>query len=132
MNPRIKTSLYLAAIFCTGLLAGGVLGTALTKHYILQPPRPKALAARIERELTQKLDLDAAQQQKTRILIEGSISRIMDIYSETIRKIDAELLDAQKTLTSDLTPEQRKKLKDLAKDRQEFLRTHAPVAPTGL
>lgn len=132
MNQRKKTCLYLAAIFCAGLLAGGVLGSSLTKRAILQPPHPQALASRIEKELVQKLGLDATQQKKTRLLIDGSITRIMGIYFESIWKIDSELLAAQDALISDLTPEQKTKLKDLAKDRQEFLRNHAPVAPTGL
>jgi len=132
MNQRKRVWFYLAAIFCVGLLAGGLLGATLTKRYILQPPRPKMLASQIEKELTRKLGLDAVQQQKTRLLIDGSITRIMGIYSDTITKIDAELLDAQKALTSELTPEQRMKLKDLAKNRQDFLRKHAPLAPTGL
>jgi len=132
MNSRKRTSLYLAGIFCAGLLTGALLSAALVKHAMMQPPHPHALAARLEKELTQKLDLNTAQQQKTRVLIDGSITRIMAIYSDTIQKIDTELLTAQKTLTSELTPEQREKLKDLATDRQDFLRKHAPMAPTGL
>lgn len=132
MNPRKRTALYLTAIFCAGLLTGGLLGAALTKYYIVQAIHPRALAKRIEKELTQKLDLDAAQQQKTHVLVSNSMTRIMGIYSDTIKKIDDELLDAQISLTSELTPEQREKLKALAKNRQDFLRQHAPVAPTGL
>lgn len=126
-----KTYFYLAAIFLAGALTGGLLGATLTKQYLVKALRPRAMASRIEKELTQKLDLDAAQQKKTRILVDGSMTRIMAIYAETIQKIDAELLDAQKELTSELTPEQRAKLKDLATSRQDFLRKHAPVAPTG-
>lgn len=132
MNRKNKILFYFAAIFCVGVLAGGLLGISLTKHYLLQSLHPKKLASRIETELVQKLDLDAVQQQKTHILVDRSMSRIMGIYSETIQKIDAELLDAQKELTSELTPEQRDKLKNLAKNRQDFLRKHAPIAPTGL
>lgn len=127
-----KTYFYLAAIFLAGVLTGGLLGATLTKQYLVKALRPRAMATRIEKELTQKLGLDAAQQKKTRILVDASMTRIMGIYSETIQKIDAELLDAQKELTSELTPEQRAKLKDLASSRQDFLRKHAPVAPTGL
>jgi len=132
MNLKTRTFLYLAAIFCIGLLTGGVLGVAATKHTLLQPPHPGPLASRIEKELAQKLDLTAAQQQKTHLLVEDTIQKIMGIYSKTIREIDAELLEAQKTLTSELTPEQRAKLSELAKNRQDFLRKHAPVAPTGI
>jgi len=130
MNRKIY--FYLAAIFLAGVLTGGLLGATLTKQYLVKALRPRAMASRIEKELTKKLGLDAAQQKKTRILVDGSMTRIMGIYSETIQKIDAELLDAQKELTSELTPEQREKLKDLATSRQDFLRKHAPVAPTGL
>jgi len=127
-----KTHFYLAAIFLAGALTGGLLGAALTKQYLVKALHPKALASRIEKELTQKLGLDEAQQKTTRLLVDRSMTRIMGIYSETIQKIDAELLEAQKALTSELTPEQREKLKDLASSRQDFLRKHAPVAPTGL
>lgn len=132
MNLKNRTSFYLAAIFCVGLLTGGVIGVAATKHHLLQPPHPGPLASRIEKELVQKLDLTAAQQQKTHLLIGETIQKIMGIYSKTIREIDAELLEAQESLTSELTPEQRAKLSDLAKNRQDFLRKHAPVAPTGI
>ncbi|TSA37557.1 MAG: hypothetical protein D4R65_00410 [Verrucomicrobiaceae bacterium] len=127
-----KTYLYLAAIFLVGALTGGLLGATLTKQYLVKALHPKALASRIEKELTQKLGLDDAQQKTTRLLVDRSMARIMGIYAETIQKVDAELLDAQKELTSELTPEQRIKLKDLAASRQDFLRKHAPVAPTGL
>ncbi len=127
-----KTYLYLAAIFLAGVLTGGLLGAALTKQYLVKALRPRAMASRIEKELTQKLGLDDAQQKTTRLLVDRSMTRIMRIYAETIQKVDAELLDAQKELTSELTPEQKLKLKDLAESRQDFLRKHAPVAPTGL
>lgn len=132
MNRQKKIALYLVAIFCVGLVAGGVLGVSLTKYHLLQSLHPKRLASRIEKELVQKLDLNPAQQQKTHILVDHSMTRIMGIYSETIQKVDAELLDAQNELVSELTPEQREKLKALAKNRQDFLRQHAPIAPTGL
>lgn len=127
-----KTYIYLAAIFLAGVLTGGLLGAALTKQYLVRALHPKALASRIQQELTQKLGLDDAQQKTTRLLVDRSMTRIMGIYAETIQKVDAELLDAQKELTSELTAEQRIKLKDLAESRQDFLRKHAPVAPTGL
>lgn len=127
-----KTYLYLAAIFLAGVLTGGLLGATLTKQYLVRALRPRVMASRIEKELAQKLDLDPTQQKTTRLLVDRSMTRIMGIYAETVQKIDAELLDAQKELTSELTPEQREKLKDLATSRQDFLRKHAPVAPTGL
>jgi Spy/CpxP family protein refolding chaperone len=132
MNMQTRNTLLLAALFGVGLLTGGVLGAAITKHSLLQPPRPGPLASRIEQELVQKLDLTSAQQQKAHLLVQNSMQKIMVVYSQTIRKIDAELLDAQRKLTSELTPEQRAKLSDLAKDRQEFLRKYAPMAPTGM
>lgn len=124
--------LHAGLIFFAGLIAGVMIGNAHAKRQQIMLPDPEALASQIERKLARKLALNEEQQETTARLVRRSIRNILEIHAETVSQIDAELLAAQNALVSDLTPEQIEKLRHLARDRQEFLREHAPMAPTGL
>ncbi len=129
MTTRGKSWLYLTGIFLAGFLAGGVLAVALVKQQLSQPYRLETIGPRVEKEIAQKLDLDAAQREKLRPLVQTTIKRINAIYFDTLQQVDAAIFDAQKVLVADLRPEQKEKLTTLATSREEFIRKHNPLPP---
>ena len=129
MTRRTRSFFYLTALFLAGVLTGGLLGLSLAKKQMTRPLQLDRLAPRIEQEITTKLDLDAAQQQKLRPLIDRSLERIGGIYFQTLREIDGVLHDAQIELEADLRPEQKAKMGTLAPSRQDFIKKHNPLSP---
>ena len=101
----------------------------ITKRQMMKPVDLTSIATIVKKELTEKLDLDAAQQKKIEPLVDRSMDRIRLIYFDTLGKIDGVLLDEQKNLVADLRPEQVAKLSSLAKSRQDFIRKHNPMEP---
>ncbi len=120
---------YLMAIFLAGLVAGAVLSTAFIHRQMMQPLKLDFIARQVEKELTDKLDLDAGQRERVGPLIARTMERINIIYLETLEKIDGAIHEAQKSLVADLRPDQVEKLSTVAKDRKEFIRKHNPISP---
>lgn len=123
------TRFYLVALFLAGLLAGACLGYSAARYQIMQPLKLSRLSKGIQAELTSKLGLDSAQQEKMRPLVERSIGRIQGIYSNTMGEIELVLQDSQHELESFLRPDQKAKMSDLAASREEYISKHNPLTP---
>lgn len=124
-----KSWFYLAAIFLAGLVAGAVLSAAVIHRQMLQPLQLDFIARQVEKELTNKLELDAGQRERVRPLIARTMEKINVIYVETLESIDRAIHEAQKSLVADLRPDQIEKLPTVAKDRKDFIRKHNPLSP---
>ncbi len=122
-----KSTFYVLAIFLLGLATGGVIGLTVAKRQISKPVEFKTIARVVKKELSVKLDLDEAQKKKIDPMVDRSVERIQVIYYDTLERIDDVLLDSQKSLVSDLRPEQLAKMDSLAKSRKDFIRKHNPL-----
>ena len=91
-NNALRGLLTVLGIFALGIVFGIALSFVLVHHVI----RPAFLSARhggplpIER-LTRRLDLDAAQQNKIRQILERGHAKMRDVLDETRKDVRAEL-----------------------------------------
>lgn len=127
MKIAKKSLVYILLIFLAGVVTGGVLGLSWSRQQMSRTMNFNAISRQIKAELTEKLNLDSAQQEKVGPLVDRSIERIRGIYADTLQRIDGVLLDEQKFLVADLRPDQIAKLGTIAKSRKEFIQKHNPL-----
>lgn len=103
--PPMRGQLAVVAIFALGVVFGLALGFVLVHHVIL-PARmgvPREGPVPVER-LTRELDLDAAQQEKVRTILEHGHETMRGVLDETSHEIRAVLRPEQQTKFDRMRP----------------------------
>lgn len=121
MNPlsKWKISLYLAAIFLAGLVAGAFVGfKAGQRMMFASPPRPETMAARFTGELRSKLNLTPAQTAKIEVIINDSM---IDFQRALSTQVSSSFSNTNARVSGELTPEQKIKFEELQKEHEQFL-----------
>lgn len=135
MNTKIKTLLYIAAIFVAGAATGGIVGACAAKRMMfLHPPRPHDLAEHIRSQLHSRLGLSSEQKRKIDPILDQTGDALKAIHLETMARVAKAIDETQAKIAAELTPEQRIKLAQLEKERREFLdhfdhHPHGPPPP---
>jgi Spy/CpxP family protein refolding chaperone len=102
-----RGALAVLAIFALGIVFGVAISFVLVHHVI----RPAFLAGRHEgpmsvERITRRLDLDAAQQEKVRAILEDGHKKIRAILDETRRQVRDQLRPEQQEKLDKLHPQE--------------------------
>ncbi len=99
-------------IFVAGLVAGAFLGAAQSRHHRLDFTHHGSLAEKVRKRMS-RLDLTPEQMAKAAPIFDRTARRLEEIRGETGRRVHEAFAAADDELASDLTPQQRAKLKSL-------------------
>jgi len=119
---RSKAIVYLIAIFMAGLAAGVAGGFALGKRAERNkppPPRPKEMVDHILGGLTHELRLTEEQVRQIRPLIQQTSEEIHACHEDMGKRIGALLKEGNRRMEAFLTPEQKQKLAEMERQREE-------------
>ena len=103
--PTMRGQLAVVAIFALGVVFGLALGFVLV-HHVIGPPRmlkPREGPVPVER-MTRELDLDAAQQEKIREILERGHETMRGVLDDTSREIRALLRPDQQAKFDRMRP----------------------------
>jgi len=121
MNGLSKTKLfmYLAAIFIAGGVTGATVAVKASKQ-MAEAPRFGHLEAHYLKEHFQsKLSLTPEQAQVIEPILDKMSEDLKSVRAETTKRITAIVKTSYDQIGKELTPEQRVKLEEMKKDRQE-------------
>jgi len=116
-----KTIGYAAALFATGAISGGALGVYETKTHLLEPQRTQEIADHIKIHLQSKLDLSPDQQAKINPIVDNTAAQIRTERMEMAQRIGKIFGDSYSKISAILTPDQRKKLDQMEKERADMM-----------
>jgi Spy/CpxP family protein refolding chaperone len=116
MNRKLKITLYLAAIFATGVITGMFISYQVARH--MMPSREKMVNRWCD-DLQSKLDLTPDEMQKIRPIIEKDMT---DFKEELFQQMLANLSNCNAQIALELTPAQKTKLEQLQKEQEAFIR----------
>src|SRR5579862_4501225 len=117
MNRKLKISLYLAAIFAAGVVSGMFISYQIARHFM--PGRDKMVNHWCG-ELESKLSLTPEQSQKIRPIIEGALC---DFQNNLSTDMLSSMSNCNAKVALELNADQKKKLADLQKEQEEFIRS---------
>ena len=117
MNRKLKISLYLAAIFGTGVVTGMFISYQAARHMM---PNRERMADHWCGELQSKLNLTPGQMQKIRPVVNDALT---DFKNNLSCQMLFSLSNCNARVVLELSPEQRAKFERIQKEQQEFIRT---------
>ena len=117
MNRKLKISLYLAAIFVTGVVTGMFISYQVVRHLM---PNRERMADHWCGELQSKLNLKPEQMQKIRPIVNKALT---DFKNNLSREMLLSLCNCNARVVLELTPEQKAKFERIQMEQQEFIRT---------
>lgn len=119
---NLKLILLVVLIFGAGVVTG-VVGTRIAVRRFVQHAitQPDLVREKIERDLTRRLQLDAAQQVKVREILNASHSRIRELRREFQPQFAGVMREASTEISALLTPEQRERFARFRAEHAELL-----------
>jgi Spy/CpxP family protein refolding chaperone len=121
-NPKVRLILSLAAMFVLGAISG--VGLTMFCHPFFGPPRPGKMAEHMQNFLTERLGLTADQQEKLKPIAADFATQADKLHSDSIQQF-RQLGDAiDDRVAAILTPEQKTKLDQLRKQRDDDFTKH--------
>jgi hypothetical protein len=116
-----KTIGYAAALFATGAISGVALGVYETKTHLLEPQRTQEIADRIKTRLQAKLDLSPDQEAKINPIVDNTAAEVRTARMEMAQRIGKIFEESYAKISAILTPDQRKKLDQMEKERADMM-----------
>jgi Spy/CpxP family protein refolding chaperone len=119
---RSKAVVCLIAIFIAGLAAGGAGGLALgrrAEHRKRPRPDPKEMVDQILGGLKHELKLTEEQVRQIRPLIEHTSEEIHSCHEDVGIRIGALIKEGNRRMEAFLTPEQKEKLAEMERQREQ-------------
>ena len=117
---KLKVWLVIALVFGAGFAAGVVVTRAVVRHFVKQVAlNPNRLRDTIEKRMTARLQLDAAQQQKVHQILTDTEADLKALRQDFTPRFLGIMSNAETEVSAALTPEQREEFaKFLAENRQ--------------
>jgi Spy/CpxP family protein refolding chaperone len=113
VNTR-RVYVYFAATFLLGVLAGGA-GVFFYGSRMIGPQGGPARRERILRHMTRDLNLNDAQAQQVRAILEETGNKIQDLRKQHRPEFDAVRKESHDRIRKVLTPEQAGKFEEMVK-----------------
>jgi hypothetical protein len=129
-----KAISYLLAIFLAGAATGALVGYTSVKHKPPPPPpRPEEMAGHIIDRLKTKLGLSGEQLVNIEPLVQQACAEMQVIQRESGKRVGQVFQDLNQRMAEYLTAEQKVKLDEMERERQEFWRKRSrpPGKPPG-
>jgi hypothetical protein len=119
MNASLKGKLVVGflLVFVAGAMTGSFVGASHARHLFLGQPRQRILAERMRNQLHSQLNLTSEQMDRASAIFDKTAGRLEAIRTDTARRVQETIAEVHRQLASDLTPEQRAKLKEI--DRRQ-------------
>lgn len=100
-------------VFIAGGVTGAFFGASYAHQMFFQSPHHGMMADRIRQRLRKELDLTPDQMTKISPIIDKEAGQLEQIRQETGQRVHGIIADAHQQIATNLTDEQRAKLKDL-------------------
>ena len=119
MNASLKGKLVVGflLVFVAGAMTGSFVGASHARHLFLGRPHQRILAERMRSQLRSQLNLTSEQMDRASAIFDKTAGQLEAIRTETARRVNEAIAEVHRQLASDLTPEQRAKLKEI--DRRQ-------------
>ncbi len=104
-----RTGFPTAAVFVIGLLLGAAAGVRYEKRAMHQFWRRGPNTERMLADLSRRLDLSSAQQQKLRAILETNRGQVMELHKQMLSQFNGIRAAFRQNLGGILTPQQQKK-----------------------
>ena len=119
MNASLKGKLVVGflLVFVAGAMTGSFVGASHARHLFLGQPRQRILAERMRSQLRSQLNLTSEQMDRASAIFDKTAGQLEAIRTDTARRVHETIAEVHRQLASDLTPEQRAKLKEI--DRRQ-------------
>jgi hypothetical protein len=128
---RNKIILYLATIFLVGGITGAVVGWTGARQRGMESPSPKKMCAHFRDRLRSDLALTPTQLERLDPLLEKRAQGMEAIHTRSIQEFEDLIRASNEEIAAALclTPEQRAKLGEMEKRRQDFMRRKFKTRP---
>ena len=119
MNASLKGKLVVGflLVFVAGAMTGSFVGASHARHLFLGQPRQRILAERMRNQLRSQLNLTSEQMDRASAIFDKTAGQLEAIRTDTARRVQETIAEVHRQLASDLTPEQRERLKEI--DRRQ-------------
>ena len=119
MNASLKGKLVVGflLVFVAGAMTGSFVGASHARHLFLGQPRQRILAERMRSQLRSQLNLTSEQMDRASAIFDRTAGQLEAIRTDTAWRVHETIAEVHRQLASDLTPEQRAKLKEI--DRRQ-------------
>ena len=122
MNRALKWKLIAGflLVFLAGGMTGAFLGASHARHLFLDQPHQRIVAERMRSQLRSQLNLTSEQMDRASAIFDKTAGQLEAIRTETARRVHETIAEVHQQLASDLTPEQRAKLKEIDRRHQHM------------
>ena len=135
MTKAWQIWLVLALIFAAGGVSGGLVAYHVAErnaHRGLRPP--EVWGPRFYEAVARDLNLTPAQRQRIRPIVHENIESLVKLRQQSMRTARDTVVQMEKEIAAELTPEQRKRYQELLERRREAFRErmeHKGFTPHG-
>jgi Spy/CpxP family protein refolding chaperone len=122
MNASLKGKLVVGflLVFVAGAMTGSFVGASHARHLFLGRPHQRILAERMRSQLRSQLNLTSEQMDRASAIFDKTAGQLEAIRTDTARRVHETVAEVHRQLASDLTPEQRAKLKEIDRRHQHM------------
>jgi Spy/CpxP family protein refolding chaperone len=110
-------------VFVAGGITGAFVGGLYARHHFFELRHPERIGGRIKERLRVELNLTPEQLTKISPIIDKTTAQLRDIRRDTGRRVHGIIADAHQQMATQLTDEQRQKLKEI-EERHRRWRQH--------
>jgi Spy/CpxP family protein refolding chaperone len=110
-------------VFVAGGITGGFFGGSYVRYHFFELRHPERIGSRMKDRLRVELNLTPEQLAKISPIIDKTTAQLRDIRRDTGRRVHQIIADAHQQMATDLTDEQRQKLKQI-EERHRRWRHH--------
>ena len=121
-----KISLYLSALFLTGVVTGAILTAQIGRQIMMRVMQPEAMAGHWQHDLETRLNLSAEQSQKIAPIIRDGMKNFGPVMCD---QMELALSNCNARIEQELTPEQKIKFAQIEKEQERFIRSRFNGGP---
>jgi Spy/CpxP family protein refolding chaperone len=107
-------------VFVAGGITGAFFGGSYVRHHFFESRHPERIAGRMKDRLRAELNLTPEQLTKISPIIDKTTAQLRDIRRDTGRRVHQIIADAHQQMATQLTDEQRQKLKQIEERHQRW------------
>ena len=110
-------------VFVAGGITGAFVGGSYIRYHFFELHHPERIGGRMKERLRSELNLTPEQLTKISPIIDKTSAQLRDIRRDTGQRVRGILADAHRQMATELTDEQRQKLKQI-EERHRHWRHH--------
>jgi Spy/CpxP family protein refolding chaperone len=107
-------------VFVAGGISGAFFGGLYARHYFFELHHPERIGGRMKERLRAELSLTPEQVAKISPIIDKTTAQLRDIRRDTGRRVHEIIADAHQQMATELTDEQRQKLKQIEERHRQW------------